>query len=354
MSVAAVMPPVLVTGGAGYIGSHVVLALRDAGVPVVVLDDLSTGHPAALPHDVTLVRGSTGDAERVGDTLRRHRVGAVMHFAASLVVPDSVREPLAYWRNNVANTAILAEACAAAGIRSFVFSSTAAVYGPSDTGSSGAGAGGVDEDAPTLPINPYGSSKLAAERMLADAASAYGTRVATLRYFNVAGADPEGRAGQRTRGATHLVKVACEAASGLRDGIDVYGTDYDTPDGTCVRDFIHVSDLARAHLLALGHLVGGGGSLTLNCGTGRGHSVRDVIASVERLSGRRLAVRLAERRAGDPPALVARAERIRSVLGWRPEFGSLDAIVRSSLDWERIMAGRGRDARRAAGAPLAV
>ncbi len=335
---------VLVTGGAGYIGSHAVLALREAGIPVVILDDLSTGSLDAVPPDAAFVWGSTGDASLVGETLRTHRVSAVMHFAASLVVPESLLRPVDYWRNNVSNTAVLAGACVAFGVEAFVFSSTAAVYGHATTGE-------VDEDAPTVPINPYGSSKLAAERMLADVAAAHGTRVAALRYFNVAGADPAGRSGQRTPDATHLVKVACEAALGRRAGMDVFGTDYDTPDGTCVRDYVHVSDLARAHVLALGHLVRGGGGVTLNCGTGEGHSVRDVIRTAERLAGRRIAVRHAPRRAGDPPHLVARAERIRRVLGWEPRHTALDAIVGSSLAWE---ARTDRDARTAVRQPAPV
>ena len=318
---------VLVTGGAGYIGSHVVLALRAAGHAVAVLDDLSTGNRLSVPADVPFACASTGDEAVVGRTLRAHRITAVVHLAASLVVPDSLRDPLAYWRNNVANTAVLAGCCAAAGVRDIVFSSTAAVYGAS-------AAGIVDEDAPTAPINPYGSSKLAAERMLGDAAAAHGFRLAILRYFNVAGADPHGRSGQRTKRATHLVKVACEAALGMRDGMDLFGTDYDTPDGTCVRDFIHVSDLADAHVLALRHLRGGGEGLTLNCGTGAGHSVLDVIAAVGRLAGQKIAVRTRERRAGDAACLVARADRIGRVLGWRPAHRSLDCIVASALAWE--------------------
>ncbi len=321
---------VLVTGGAGYIGSHVVLALRDAGISVVVLDDLSTGDAASLPRDVPLVRGSTGDAGLVLGTLRSHRVTAVMHFAACLVVPDSLIQPLAYWRNNVCNTATLLEACVQADIRHFVFSSTAAVYGLASSAP-------VDEDAATDPINPYGASKLAAEAMLRDAARAHDLRVAVLRYFNVAGADPRGRAGQRTRGATHLIKVACEAATGQRREIALFGEDYDTPDGTCIRDYIHVSDLAAAHLLALRHLQAGGAGATLNCGYGGGHSVRRVIDTVERLSGSALRVRPRPRRAGDPPALVARAQRIRDVLDWQPAHAGLEEIVGSALRWERRM-----------------
>ncbi len=318
---------VLVTGGAGYIGSHAVLALLDAGIEPVVLDDLSTGVREAVPSGVPFVRGSTGDAALLADLLRRRRVSAVLHFAASLVVPESVARPLDYWRNNVANTLTLAQACVEAGVRRLVFSSTAAVYGapPSPL---------VDEDAPCAPINPYGASKLAAERALAAAAAAHGLSVVALRYFNVAGADPAGRAGQRRPGATHLIKVACEAALGKRPAVEVFGTDYPTPDGTGVRDYIHVTDLARAHVEALRHLMMGGGSLTLNCGYGRGHSVLEVLRAVERAAGRPVPARFAPRRAGDPPALVAHAGRVREALGWRPAFDDLDRIVASALAWE--------------------
>ncbi len=321
---------VLVTGGAGYIGSHVVLALRDAGVSVVVLDDLSTGSAAAVPMDVPLVRGSTGDAVLVTATLRAHGIAAVMHFAASLVVPESLTQPLAYWQNNVGNTMSLIQSCVHAGVSRIVFSSTAAVYGL-------AAEAAVGEDAATNPINPYGASKLAAEAMLRDASAAHGLRVAVLRYFNVAGADPMGRAGQRTRGATHLIKVACEAATGQRYDIAIFGEDYDTPDGTCIRDYIHVADLANAHVRALAYLNGGGEGVTLNCGYGTGHSVRDVINAVQRASGETLLVRGKPRRAGDPPALIARARRIGEVLDWRPHHADLDEIVASAMRWERLM-----------------
>ena len=330
------MTRVLVTGGAGYIGSHAVLALLDAGIGVVVLDDLSTGVRGAVPPGVPFVRGSTGDAALLAELFRRHPVSAVLHFAASLVVPESVVRPLDYWRNNVANTLALAQGCVEAGVRRFVFSSTAAVYGarPSPL---------VDEDTPCAPINPYGASKLAAERALADAAAAHGLSVVALRYFNVAGADPAGRAGQRRPGATHLIKVACEAALGRRPEVAVFGTDYPTPDGTGVRDYIHVTDLARAHVEALRHLMMGGGSLTLNCGYGRGHSVLEVLRAVERASGRRVPTRFAPRRAGDPPALIAHADRVREALGWRPAFDDLDRIVASALTWEgREAATQGR------------
>lgn len=322
---------VLVTGGAGYIGSHAVLALRDAGHRVVVLDDLRSGFAEAVPEGVPLVRASTADGEAVERALREHRIGAVMHFAASLIVPESVEKPLDYWRNNVCGTLALVSAMVAAGVDRMVFSSTAATYGMT-------GEEPVDEDAPTRPINPYGATKLAAERLIADAGPAHGLRCVALRYFNVAGADPEGRAGQRTLAATHLIKVACEAAVGKRREVAVFGTDYPTPDGTCLRDYIHVTDLAEAHVAALDHLARGGGSLTLNCGYGRGYSVREVLATVERVAGTPLPVVDAPRRPGDPPRIVARAERIRDALGWTPRLDDLDGIAASALAWERRMA----------------
>jgi len=337
-------PTILVTGGAGYIGSHVVLALRDAKFDAVVLDDLSTGCREAVPDDVTLVRGSTGDTRLVRAVLRDHRVGAVVHLAASLVVPDSVQRPLAYWRNNVANTLALAEACVAEGLRHLVFSSTAAVYGNPASAL-------VDEETPCQPINPYGASKHAAERLLQDTAAAHGLTVMALRYFNVAGADPAGRAGQRTRGATHLIKVACEAALGQREAVAIFGSDFETADGTGVRDYIHVSDLARAHVAALRHLLDGGAGATLNCGCGNGHSVLQVLRAAERASGRSIPVRLAPRRVGDPPALVARADRIRAVLGWRPTFTDLDQVVAGALAWERRMLAPPSMLHRAAASP---
>jgi len=322
--------PVLVTGGAGYIGSHVVLALRDAGWSVVVLDDLSTGFIEAVPPGVTLVRGSTGDAPLVRRTLRRHGIGAVIHLAGSLVVGESVAKPLQYWRNNVGNTLSLVEACVAEGVTQLVFSSTAAVYGI-------AGDAPVSEETACHPINPYGATKLAAERMLRDAAAAHGLAVVALRYFNVAGADAALRTGQRNRSATHLIKVACEAALGRRDAVSVFGQDYATPDGTGVRDYIHVSDLARAHVAALRHLGAGGGSEVLNCGYGRGYSVAQVVQAVQRAAGCVIRQRMEGRRAGDPPSLVACNDRIRAVLGWRPAFDDLDTIIASALAWERAM-----------------
>ena len=328
-------PAILVTGGAGYIGSHVVLALLDAGLPVVVLDDLSTGCREAVPEGVPLVLADVGDAAALRAALRQHRIGAVVHMAGSLIAPESVAQPARYWRNNMANTLVLAEACVAEGVTRLVFSSTAAVYGIPDRLP-------VDEDAPCRPINPYGASKLAAEQMLRAVAAAHRLSVVALRYFNVAGADPAGRAGPRMPGATHLIKVALEAALGRREAVAIYGEDYDTPDGTGVRDYIHVTDLARAHVEALRYLAMGGETVVLNCGYGRGHSVRAVLRAVERATGAVVPVRVAPRRPGDAPAVIAAAQRIRDVLGWRPAFDDLDAILADAVAWERRAAGRGR------------
>ena len=317
---------ILITGGAGYIGSHVALQLRARGEPVVILDDLSRGFPQAVL-DAPLTVGNFGDRDIVRQLLREHRVDTVMHFAAWTVVPESVREPLKYFGNNTCATRSLLECCLEAQVRHFVFSSTAAVYGiPAD--------GVADESTPTVPINPYGSSKLMSEWMLAALSQASALRHVSLRYFNVAGSDTGGRIGQATRNATLLIKVACEAAVGKRAEVAIFGTDYPTADGTGVRDYIHVEDLATAHLDALDYLRGGGASTTLNVGYGHGYSVRQVLMSVERVSGKRLKVREEPRRAGDPPALVARAERIRAELKWRPRLDDLDTIVRTALAWE--------------------
>jgi UDP-glucose 4-epimerase len=319
---------VLVTGGAGYIGSHMVHELVDAGEPVVVLDNLSTGFRYLFPASVPFVAGSTGDRELVAKTIRHHGVTAIIHFAASIVVPDSVRDPLGYYRNNTMNTCTLLDAAVEEGVKQFIFSSTAAVYGNAEQVP-------VREDAPTKPISPYGTSKLMSEIMLHDTGKAHGLRFVILRYFNVAGADPRGRTGQSTPAATHLIKVACEAALGKRAKIDVFGTDYPTPDGTCIRDYIHVSDLARAHSAALGYLRRGGASATFNCGYGRGASVFEVIDAVRRVSGRDFPVEIEGRRAGDPAALVANVDRIRSTLPWHPQFQDLDTIVAHALAWEK-------------------
>ncbi len=318
---------VLVTGGAGYIGSHVVLQLRERGENVVVLDSLVTGFRQAVL-DTPLVIGDVGDCELVGRVLREHGVDTVMHFAAHTIVPESVRNPLKYYGNNTCSTRSLLQSCAEHGVSHFVFSSTAAVYGVLDSGY-------ASEDTPTAPINPYGTSKLMSEWMLRDLSAATALRHVALRYFNVAGSDPSGRIGQSTREATLLIKVAAEAASGKRPGLSLFGTDYPTPDGTGVRDYIHVSDLATAHLDALRYLRAGGASATLNCGYGHGYSVREVLQAVERVSGKRVPVKEEPRREGDPPILVAKSDRIKQLLGWKPAMDDLDQIVRSSLAWEQ-------------------
>jgi len=325
---------ILVTGGAGYIGSHMVHALADAGERVVVLDNLSTGFDWAVPDAATLVVGDTGDAALVTQLLARHGVDAVIHFAASIVVPDSAADPLGYYRNNTANSRSLIECAVKGGVRRFIFSSTAAVYGNPEKVP-------VGEDDPARPMSPYGSSKLMTEIMLRDAGAAHGLSHVILRYFNVAGADPMLRTGQSTRNATHLIKVAVETALGLRAKLQVFGTDYPTPDGTCVRDYIHVCDLVRAHSDALAYLRKGGGSTTLNCGYGRGFSVREVIDTVKRVSGVDIRVETTARRAGDPAQIVANSDRIRALLGWRPQFDDLATIARHALEWERKLAERG-------------
>jgi UDP-glucose 4-epimerase len=318
---------VLVTGGAGYIGSHVVRQLGEQGEDVITLDNLSTGFEAAVTAG-ELVIGDTGDAALLERLFTGHDIGTVMHFAAHTIVPESVADPLKYYGNNTASSCTLLKAAQRHGVGHIVFSSTAAVYGiPPD--------GTAAESSPTAPINPYGSSKLMTEWMLRDLAAAGGPSYVALRYFNVAGCEPEGRIGQSTPKATLLVKVACEAAVGRRPSISIYGTDYATPDGTGVRDYIHVEDLATAHLDALRYLRAGGESTTLNCGYGHGYSVREVLASVERVDGKPLKIKEEPRRAGDPPVLVATADRVRSVLGWTPRYDDLDTIVRTSLAWER-------------------
>jgi len=320
-------PSILVTGGAGYIGSHVVLQLRARGERVVVLDDLSRGFRQAVL-DAPLIVGQVGDRATVAPLLDQYAVDTVMHFAAYTIVPESVADPLKYYGNNSCATRTLLECCLGAGVRHFVFSSTAAVYGIPASGVAG-------EETPTAPINPYGASKLVSEWMLASVAQASSLRYAALRYFNVAGSDSGGRIGQATPNATLLVKVACEAAAGKRPDVQIFGTDYPTPDGTGVRDYIHVEDLATAHLDALAWLRNGGASTTLNVGYGHGYSVRQVLASVERVTGRALKVREAPRRAGDPPTLIARAERIRAQLNWQPRLDDLDTIVRTAWNWEQ-------------------
>jgi len=317
---------ILVTGGAGYIGSHVVRQLVERGEHVVVLDNLSTGYRSAVL-GAPLVVGNTGDPETVSRVLAEHRVETVMHFAAHTIVPESVSNPLKYYGNNTCATRNLLECCDRAGVKHFVFSSTAAVYGiPAE--------GLASEQSPTAPINPYGLSKLMSEWMLRDLAAASALRYVALRYFNVAGSDPGGRLGHTAPQATLLVKVACQHAAGVRPGLQIFGTDYPTPDGTGVRDYIHVEDLASAHLRALDYLRKGGASATLNCGYGHGFSVREVLRMVERVSGKALKVEESPRRAGDPPSLVAKADRIRAVLGWEPRLDDLETIVRTQLEWE--------------------
>ena len=318
---------ILVTGGAGYIGSQMAYQLVDSGERVVVLDNLSTGFDWAIPPGVPAVAGDVGDARLLDALIAEHGVSAIIHFAASVVVPESVADPLRYYRNNTVNSRSLIEAAVRGGVEHFIFSSTAAVYGEPDRIP-------IAEDAPTRPMSPYGSSKLMAEIILRDAARAHGLRY-ILRYFNVAGADPQLRTGQSTRGATHLIKVAAETALGLRPKLEIFGTDYPTPDGTCIRDYIHVGDLAAAHSDALRYLRNGGESLTLNCGYGHGFSVLEVIDAVKRAAGVDFRVEFAARRPGDPARIVAAADRARALLGWQPQFGELSTIVAHALAWER-------------------
>jgi UDP-glucose 4-epimerase len=306
------------------------LAFREAGYGVTVVDDLSTGRREAVPEGVAFFEGDAGDQAFIQELLETQRISSVVHFAGKLVVEESVERPLPYYRSNTVVSRTLLEACVTAGVRHFIFSSTCAVYGLADRLP-------LTEDSPTRPITPYGRSKLMTEWILADAARAHDLSYVTLRYFNVAGADPRGRAGQSTRKATQLVKVACEAAASLRDGVTVFGEDYDTPDGTCIRDYIHVSDLADAHVAALRHLEAGGRSQAFNCGYGHGYSVRQVLETVQRISGRTLTVRSGPRRAGDPPNLFADISRIRDVLDWRPAHDDLSEIIASALNWEETL-----------------
>jgi UDP-glucose 4-epimerase len=326
--------PVLVTGGAGYIGSHAVLALADAGWPVVVIDDLSNGSRDVVPEGVPFHHGSIAERVLLDSILDEHGIGAIMHFAGSIVVPESVEKPLDYYRNNTVASHSLISAAVDAGVKHILFSSTAAVYGAPERVP-------IEEGDPKRPINPYGASKLMTERMLEDASAAYPFNYGALRYFNVAGADPQGRSGQIGKGSTHLIKVAVEAAVGKRGHVDVFGTDYETPDGTCVRDYIHVSDLAAAHVAALERLIAAPGeNLVLNCGYGTGLSVLEVLDAVDRANGSPVPRRLGGRRAGDAPMLVAANDALLGTLDWAPAYADIDTIVGDALTWERKLAER--------------
>ena len=321
--------PVLVTGGAGYIGSHAVLALKDAGWDVAVIDNLSTGFAFAVPDGVPLYEGDIADTDLLARIFAEQGTKAIMHFAGSIIVPESVEQPLKYYENNTVKSRALMEAAVNGGVDHFIFSSTAATYGVPETSP-------IHEDSPKSPINPYGWSKLMTEQMLADASAAHGFNFCALRYFNVAGADPQGRSGQSTAGATHLIKVACEAATGKRDSVAVFGTDYDTPDGTGVRDYIHVSDLANAHVLALEALIQRPErSLTMNCGYGKGFSVLEVLDAVDRVTNTKIERRMQPRRAGDPAELVSDPGRIRATVPWKPKHDDLGEIIAHALQWER-------------------
>ncbi len=321
-------PHILVTGGAGYIGSHTVIGLRDSGKAVVVLDNLSSGSKALVPDDVPMIVGDIKDTDLVRRTLERYAVSAVMHFAGSIIVSESVADPLAYYTNNTEASLRFISCCHEMDVDAFVFSSTAAVYGdPAQRR--------VDETAPTMPINPYGASKLMTERMLRDVSAATGLRIAILRYFNVAGADPMGRSGQIGPNTSHLIRTAAEVASGARSYMEIFGTDYDTPDGTCIRDFIHVSDLATAHIRALDYLLETRENLLLNCGYGTGYSVREVLLATQTLADKPLDIREACRRLGDAAELVSDSRQIREILSWTPAFDDISLIIKTALDWEK-------------------
>lgn len=324
---------ILVTGGAGYIGSHMVWRLVDAGETVVVADRLSTGFEWAMAPEATLMRGDIGDAAFLDEVFTAHSIESIIHFAGSIVVPESVADPLSYYDNNTVKSRLLIAKAVEHKVDKFIFSSTAAVYG-------NVGSELVKENAPTLPESPYGRSKLMTEFMLTDTAAAHDFRFTALRYFNVSGADPKGRTGQSTLGATHLIKVACETATGKRKSMQVFGTDYDTPDGTCLRDYIHVTDLVNAHYLALQRLRNGGASLVANCGYGQGFSVLDVVNAVRRVSGSDIDVEYVARRAGDAMSVVANSDRAQVEFGWKPQYADLEFIVRTALDWEKSLARR--------------
>jgi UDP-glucose 4-epimerase len=325
---------ILITGGAGYIGSHAAWACIDAGFEVVVIDNLSTGVARNVPGRARLIEMDIGDRAALAQVLEGETIDAIMHFAGSIVVPESVVNPGLYYENNTAKSLGLIQEAIRAGVMAFIFSSTAAVYAPGDSGP-------LTESAPKAPLSPYGQSKLMTELMLADMSAAHGLSVGVLRYFNVAGADPKGRTGQSTPNATHLIKVACEVATGTRPSMDVFGTDYDTPDGTCVRDYIHVSDLADAHVLLAQHLLAGGANVTANCGYGKGASVLEVLASLEKQLNHPISAKMSPRRAGDAPSLVANSAHLKSLVPWQPKFENLDDIVAAALAWERHLVMRG-------------
>jgi UDP-glucose 4-epimerase len=326
--------PILVTGGAGYIGSHAVLALKDSGWPVAVIDDLSTGTREVIPEDVPFYQGNVADRALIDRIFKERQIEAIMHFAGSIVVPESIEQPLKYYANNTLASHALISAAVQAGVKHILFSSTAATYGIPQRVP-------IDEEDPQEPINPYGASKLMTERMLSDSSAAYGFNYGALRYFNVAGADPKGRTGQIGKGSTHLIKVACEAAVGKRDHIAVYGTDYPTPDGTCIRDYIHVTDLADAHVAALEWLVAHPGeNLVMNCGYGKGLSVLQVLDALDRHTNQPVKRVMEGRRAGDPPELVAGNARLLATLEWRPKYADIDRIVGDALAWERKLLER--------------
>ncbi|MDD2309514.1 MAG: UDP-glucose 4-epimerase GalE [Desulfuromonadaceae bacterium] len=324
---------ILVSGGCGYIGSHVVRQLSESGRKVLIYDNLSTGSRSALIHREELVEGDLADHDRLEGLFEKYHFTTVLHFAAAIIAPESVSLPLKYYGNNTRNTLGLLEACVKHDVKRFIFSSTAAVYGIPDSGVAA-------EESTLAPINPYGTSKLMSEWMLRDVSAAHGMQYVALRYFNVAGADPQARMGQRTPEATHLIKVACQAALGMREGVSVYGTDYPTPDGTGIRDYIHIEDLAAAHLCALEYLEKGGTPTAMNVGYGRGSSVREVLAVVKKISGVDFTVHEAERRPGDPASLVAQADKIRELTGWQPRFDNLETIIADAWRWESQLAGR--------------
>lgn len=325
---------ILVSGGCGYIGSHVVRQLSESGRKVLVYDNLSTGFRNALIHGEEFMEGDLADREALDEIFLNYHIKTVLHFAAAIIAPESVSKPLKYYGNNTRNSLGLLEACVKHGVKRFIFSSTAAVYGFPDGGM-------ASEESALSPINPYGTSKLMSEWMLRDISAAHGINYAALRYFNVAGADPQARMGQRTPEATHLIKVACQAALGMRDCVSIYGTDYPTPDGTGIRDYIHIEDLASAHLFALDYLEKGGASTSMNVGYGRGSSVREVLEIVKKVSDTDFSVVEAERRPGDPASLVARADKIGLLTGWKPRFDNLETIVEDAWRWESRLAGIG-------------